>query len=59
MQDKESHAKPIEEIVSGFQTHLDQGLTKREAQDRFLAMADEQIAAEAIRAVRSLIIESF
>jgi len=34
MQDKESHGKPIEELVSGFQTHLEQGLTQQEAQDR-------------------------
>ncbi|MBI4193969.1 MAG: HAD-IC family P-type ATPase, partial [Betaproteobacteria bacterium] len=34
MQDRESHGKPIEELVSGFQTHPDQGLTQQEAQDR-------------------------
>jgi len=44
MQDKESHAKPIEEIVSGFQTHLDQGLTKREAQDRFRKLGPNELS---------------
>src|SRR3990170_831705 len=34
MQDKDSHGKPIEDLVSGFQTHLDQGLTQHEAQAR-------------------------
>jgi len=34
MHDRESHGKPIEELVSGFQTHLDRGLTQQEAQDR-------------------------
>ena len=34
MQDKDSHGKPIEDLVSGFQTHLDQGLTQQEARDR-------------------------
>src|SRR3970282_70521 len=34
MQDKESQGKPIEELVSSFQTHLEQGLTQQEALDR-------------------------
>ena len=34
MQDQESHGKPIEEIVSGLQTHLERGLTQQEAQER-------------------------
>ena len=34
MQDRESHGKPIEELVSGLQTHLEQGLTQQEAQER-------------------------
>ena len=34
MQDRESHGKPIEELVSGFQTHLERGLTRQEAQER-------------------------
>src|SRR3989338_1655096 len=34
MKDRDSHGKPIEDLVSGFQTHLDQGLTQREALDR-------------------------
>jgi Ca2+-transporting ATPase len=34
MQDKEAHAKPIEEVVAGLQAHLEQGLSQKEAQDR-------------------------
>ena len=34
MQDGESHSKPIDDVVSGLQTHVDQGLTQQEAQDR-------------------------
>ena len=34
MQDRESHSKAIEEIVSGLQTHLERGLTQQEAQAR-------------------------
>jgi Ca2+-transporting ATPase len=34
MQDRESHGKPIEELVSGFRTHLERGLTQQEARER-------------------------
>src|SRR3990172_5852113 len=34
MQDRESHSKPIEELVSGLQTHLERGLTQQEAEER-------------------------
>ena len=34
MQDRESHGKPIEELVSGLQTHLERGLTREEAEER-------------------------
>ena len=34
MQDRESHGKPIEELVAGFETHLEQGLTQQEARER-------------------------
>jgi len=34
MQDRNSHAKPIEDLVSGFQTHLERGLTRQEAEAR-------------------------
>ena len=34
MQDRESHSKAVEQIVSGLQTHLERGLTQQEAQAR-------------------------
>ncbi len=34
MSDSEAHGKPIEELISAFQTHLEQGLTRQEAQSR-------------------------
>ncbi|MEK7437313.1 MAG: HAD-IC family P-type ATPase, partial [Pseudomonadota bacterium] len=34
MQDREAHGKPIEELVSGLQTHLERGLPLQEAQAR-------------------------
>ena len=34
MQDREAHGKPIEELVSVFQTHLERGLTRQEAEER-------------------------
>ena len=34
MHDKESHGKPVEQLVSDFQTHLEFGLTRQEAAAR-------------------------
>jgi Ca2+-transporting ATPase len=34
MQDREAHGKPIAELISAFKTHLEQGLTRQEAQSR-------------------------
>ena len=34
MLDSECHAKPIETVVSGLQTHIEKGLSQKEAQDR-------------------------
>ncbi|MGB5081853.1 MAG: HAD-IC family P-type ATPase [Burkholderiales bacterium] len=34
MQDKDPHAKPIEALVDGLQTHLERGLFQQEAQER-------------------------
>ena len=45
MQDRDSHAKPIEELVSGLQTHLDEGLTRQEAQDRLQKFGANDVGA--------------
>jgi Ca2+-transporting ATPase len=34
MHDKQAHGKPIDELVSDFQTHLERGLTQAQAQER-------------------------
>ncbi len=34
MQDRDSHGKPIEQLVNDFETHLERGLTGQEARDR-------------------------
>ena len=46
MQVKDSHAKPIEDIVSGLQTHLDRGLTQQVAQDRLQKVGANELAKE-------------
>ena len=46
MQDKDSHAKPIDELVSGFQTHLERGLTRQEAQERLRKFGANELAKE-------------
>ena len=43
MQDREPHAKPIDELVSNFQTHLDRGLTQQEAQDRLQKLGANEL----------------
>ena len=44
MQDRESHAKSVEELVSGLETHLERGLTKREAQDRLQKLGANELS---------------
>ncbi|MEI7613215.1 MAG: calcium-translocating P-type ATPase, SERCA-type [Betaproteobacteria bacterium] len=34
MQDRAAHAKPVEELVDAFETHLERGLSRQEAQQR-------------------------
>jgi len=43
MHDKEPHGKPIAELVSGFQTHLERGLTQQEAQDRLAKLGANEL----------------
>ncbi|MGH8633484.1 MAG: HAD-IC family P-type ATPase [Burkholderiales bacterium] len=43
MQDREPHAKPIEEIVGNYQTDLDRGLTQLEAQDRLRTLGPNEL----------------
>jgi P-type Ca2+ transporter type 2C len=34
MQDREAHAKPIEDVLAGLQAHLERGLSQQDAQER-------------------------
>jgi len=49
MQDRESHGKPIEELVNGFQTHLELGLTQQEAQDRLRKFGANELTERPVR----------
>jgi len=46
MHEKDSHAKPIEELVDVFQTDLDRGLTRQDAQDRLGRFGANELAKE-------------
>ena len=46
MNDRESYSKTTEELVSAFQTHLDQGLTQQEAQERLGRLGANELAKE-------------
>ncbi len=43
MQDNEAHTKPVEELASHFQTHLDRGLTQKSAQERLLQSGPNEL----------------
>src|SRR3990172_3337386 len=43
MQDRESHGKPIEDLVSGLQTHLERGLTQQEAEERLAKFGPNEL----------------
>ena len=44
MQDKEAHAKPIEEVLAGLQAHLERGLSQQEAAERLRATVEAAVA---------------
>ncbi|MEW6689980.1 MAG: HAD-IC family P-type ATPase [Pseudomonadota bacterium] len=44
MQDRESHGKPIDELVESFRTHLEQGLTQQEAAGRLARYGANELA---------------
>jgi Ca2+-transporting ATPase len=43
MHDKECHGKPVAEVVSSFRSHLDNGLTQQEAQERLQALGANEL----------------
>jgi len=44
MQEKDAHSKPIEELVSALQTHLERGLTRAEAQARLAKFGANELS---------------
>ncbi len=44
MQDRAPHAKPVEELASSFQTHLEHGLTQQQAQDRLKTLGPNELS---------------
>jgi len=47
MQDKEAHARPIEEVVAGLQAHRERGLSQQEAAERKLRGVDQGLDIDA------------
>ena len=43
MQESQAHGKPIEELVSGLQTHLERGLSRQEAQERLAKFGPNEL----------------
>ena len=43
MQDREAHAKSTEELVNSFQTHLERGLTRKEATERLARFGPNEL----------------
>ena len=43
MQDKEAHAKPIEQVVAGLRTHPERGLSQQEAQQRLQQLGANEL----------------
>ena len=44
MQDREAHGKPIDEIVSGLQTHVERGLSGQEAAERLAKFGANELS---------------
>ncbi len=59
MQDKESHAKSIREVVSGLETHLERGLTQQEAQDRLHKLGANELTEKPRPGFLALLLAQF
>ena len=44
MQDRQAHGKPIDELVSGLQTHLERGLSQQEAAERLAKYGSNELS---------------
>src|SRR5262245_42700983 len=43
MQDKEAHARPMEEVVDGLQAHLERGLSQQDAAERMRKLGPNEL----------------
>jgi Ca2+-transporting ATPase len=59
MQDRESHGKTIEQLVADFETHLEQGLTQREARDRLAKHGGNELSERPRPGFLSLLWDQF
>src|SRR3990172_3851772 len=59
MEGKESHGKPIHDVVAEFQTHLEQGLTQQEAQDRLQKFGANELTEKPRPGFLSLLWDQF
>lgn len=59
MHDKEAHGRPIEELVSDFQTHLERGLTQAQAQERIARFGRNELTERARPGFLALLWDQF
>ena len=59
MQDRESHGKPISDVVAEFQTHLTQGLSQKEAQERLQKYGGNELTEKPRPGFLSLLWDQF
>ncbi len=59
MEGKESHGKPIHDVVAEFQTHLEQGLTQKEVQERLQKFGGNELTEKPRPGFLSLLWDQF
>ncbi|MBF8260028.1 MAG: cation-transporting ATPase, partial [Actinobacteria bacterium] len=59
MEGKESHAQPINDVVTEFQTHLEQGLSQKEAQERLRKFGGNELTEKPRPGFLSLLWDQF
>jgi Ca2+-transporting ATPase len=59
MQDRQTHCKPVEELVGNYQTDLARGLTAQEAKDRLVKFGANELTKEARASPIALFLAQF
>ncbi|MEI6680824.1 MAG: HAD-IC family P-type ATPase, partial [Mariniphaga sp.] len=59
MHDKQAHGKPIEELLSDLETHLERGLTRAQAQERLIKYGANELTERARPGFLSLLWDQF